>query len=53
MASLTRILTARRRMKLQKAGRKRKNQQSQRSTLSYAELFAACGAPGETAPKKG
>lgn len=32
-------------------GRKRKNRESKRSTLSEAELFAALGEPGKPAPQ--
>jgi hypothetical protein len=47
MASLAQVRKARQRLKLRKAGRKRKNQLSKRSTLSYTELFASCGEPGQ------
>ena len=47
MASLTQILERRRRLKRRRAGRKRKNQLSTRSTPSYSELFARCGEPGQ------
>ena len=33
------------------AGAARKRKQGRRSTLSYDELFAACGEPGQPAPK--
>lgn len=33
-----------------KAGRKRKNKEAKKSTLSYAELFNHCGEPGQPAP---
>jgi len=36
-------------MKLRKAGRKRKNLLARKSTLSYDELFAGMGKPGEDA----
>lgn len=54
MASLTKISESKRRRKQKNGGRARKAKLSQRSTLSYAELFAACGEPRdakvETAP---
>ena len=50
MASLTRTLETRRRLKLRKQGRKRKNQQSTKSTASYEELFAALGEPSKPQP---
>jgi len=45
MASFTQITEAKRRAKQKKAGRDRKTKLAQRSTLSYAELFANCGEP--------
>ena len=33
-------------------GRKRKNRDARRSTLSDAELFKGCGEPGKPAPKR-
>ncbi len=50
MASFTQITDAKRRAKKKKAGRARKTKQAQRSTLSYAELFAACGEPRDAQP---
>ena len=52
MASLTRMTTARRRVRERKAGRKRKNLMARHSTLTAAELFAALGEPGKPAPKQ-
>ncbi len=52
MASLTRKTNAKRRARLRKMGRNRKNTQAKASTLSYDELFAACGEPGQPAPTK-
>jgi hypothetical protein len=52
MASMTRITKAKRRARLRKMGRKRKNMQATASTLSYEELFANCGEPGQPAPTK-
>lgn len=40
MASLMKMVTAKRKAKRLKAGRKRKNKESQRSTLTMKELFA-------------
>ena len=37
--------------RLGNAGRKRKNKESRRSTLSESELFAGLGEPGKPAPK--
>jgi hypothetical protein len=51
MASNTRETWKRRLRRKHSAGRKRKNQESRKSTLSTTELFAALGKPGETAPK--
>jgi hypothetical protein len=50
MASRTKKTENRRRRRHRNAGRARKNQQSVRSTLTEAELFAACGEPGQPAP---
>lgn len=50
MASFTRIVRRKRARRHQKAGSARKAKQSQRSTASYDELFAACGEPGQAAP---
>jgi hypothetical protein len=51
MASYTKIVRRKRKRKHKNAGRARKITQAAHSTLSYDELFSACGAPGETAPK--
>ena len=45
MASNTRITAAKRRAKLKKAGRKRKNAQSKKSTLTEKELFEGIPEP--------
>ena len=47
MASNTTATWNKRKWHLQKAGRKRKNAESRKSTPSEAELFAACGEPGK------
>jgi len=51
MASNTAVSTQRRARNHQKAGQRRKKQESKRSTLSSAELFANFGEPGKPAPK--
>jgi hypothetical protein len=51
MASNTEISEAKRKRRHKNAGHQRKLKQSRRSTVSYADLFAACGQPGEPAPK--
>ncbi len=51
MASNTDILKTKRKRRHKNAGRKRKIQAAKASTLSCAELFAACGEPGKPAPK--
>jgi hypothetical protein len=53
MASNTAVTERRRARTHQKAGRARKKQESQHSTPSYTELFAAMGEPGKAAPKAG
>lgn len=50
MASLTVVTDTKRRNKKKKAGRARKAKMGQRSTLSYAEVFAGCGEPKDAAP---
>lgn len=50
MASLTKKTTAKRKRRQQRAGRKRKNRQARKSTLSATELFAGFGEPGQPAP---
>jgi hypothetical protein len=52
MASDTRETEIKRKWRHQKAGRKRKNKESRKSTLSAAELFAGMGEPGQPAPTK-
>ena len=52
MASLTRQTMNKRNHRDQRAGRKRKNRLSKKSTLSYQELFAAMGEPEVPAKKK-
>jgi hypothetical protein len=51
MASNTAVTSRRRVRNHKKAGRIRKRQESRRSTLTAAELFAALGEPGKPAPK--
>ena len=51
MASNTTASTNKRARAHSNAGRKRKNRDSRKSTLSNAELFAACGEPGKPAAK--
>jgi hypothetical protein len=51
MASNTDISERKRKRRHKNAGHQRKLEESRRSTLSYAELFAACGEPGAPAPK--
>jgi len=50
MASFTVVTRTKRRRRQQKSGSARKAKQSQRSTLSYDELFAGCGEPRDAAP---
>ena len=50
MASNTKMTETRRKQRTKKAGRKRKNTLAKKSTLSYDELFAGMGNPGEPAP---
>lgn len=45
MSSLTKSTETKRKAKHRKGGRKRKNVQAKKSTLSYAELFAGMGEP--------
>jgi hypothetical protein len=52
MASNTKATWNRRDRHHSNAGRKRKNQESKKSTPSAAELFAAMGEPGKPAPAK-
>jgi hypothetical protein len=51
MASNTDISERKRKRRHKNAGHQRKLEQARRSTASYSELFAACGQPGEPAPK--
>jgi hypothetical protein len=51
MASFTDITRRKRTRKHKKAGAARKRKQGRRSTLSYGEFFAACGEPGQPAPR--
>jgi hypothetical protein len=51
MASRTKKTERRRARRHKNMGRKRKNAQAVRSTLTETELFAACGDPGKLAPK--
>lgn len=53
MASFTEITENKRKRRHKNAGRARKAKLAAKSTLSYDELFAGCGAPGEAAPKDG
>ena len=50
MASLTKKTAAKRSQRQRRAGRQRKRRQARRSTLSYTELFAGFGEPGQPAP---
>ena len=50
MSSLTEITTKKRTRRHKNAGHQRKLKMAKKSTLSYDELFAACGQPGEAAP---
>jgi hypothetical protein len=52
MASRTQKTERRRARRHKNMGRKRKNAQAVRSTLSESELFAALGEPGKPAPKR-
>lgn len=51
MASFTDITRRKRTRKHKNAGAARKRKQARRSTLSYAEVFAGFGEPGQPAPK--
>jgi len=46
MASLAKKQKTRRKMRLKRAGRKRKAQESKASTLAYDKLFEGFGEPG-------
>ncbi|MCB9563318.1 MAG: hypothetical protein H6709_09180 [Kofleriaceae bacterium] len=50
MASFTKISETKRKRNHRNMGRRRKAALSRRSTLTAAELFAACGEPGKPAP---
>lgn len=50
MASFTKISENKRTRRHKNAGAARKARQGRRSTVSYAELFAALGEPGQPAP---
>jgi hypothetical protein len=52
MASFTAITRKKRARRHKNAGAARKAKLARRSTVSYAEVFAACGEPGKAAPKK-
>jgi hypothetical protein len=52
MASFTAITRKKRARRHKNAGAARKAKLARRSTVSYAEVFAACGEPGKPAPKK-
>ena len=52
MASSTKISELKRARRHKQMGRRRKAVESRRSTVSEAELFAACGEPGKPAPEK-
>jgi len=51
MASNTMATWHKRKRTHSNTGRKRKNKEARRSTVSYAELFAALGEPGKPARK--
>jgi hypothetical protein len=53
MASFTQITKRKRARRHRNMGHDRKVAQAKRSTVSYTELFAACGEPGEPAPQVG
>jgi hypothetical protein len=52
MASFTAITRKKRARRRRNMGAARKAKQALRSTVSYDELFAACGEPGKAAPKQ-
>ena len=52
MASNTMASSNKRARAHKNAGRKRKNKESRRSTLTSRELFAGLGEPGKPAPRK-
>ena len=49
MASNTNVTRKRRKIRHSNMGKIRKKQSAKRSTISYEELFAQCGAPGVAA----
>lgn len=51
MASFSQVTKRKRAQRKSRAGTARKAKQSRRSTLSYDELFAGFGEPGQPAPK--
>lgn len=51
MASRTAATRVKRKNKHEKAGRRRKNKQARKSTVSNSELFANLGEPGKPAPR--
>jgi hypothetical protein len=51
MASFTQVTKAKRAARARNMGRARKSKMAERSTVSYDELFAALGDPGQPAPK--
>ena len=51
MASFTQITERKRARRHRNMGHDRKVAQAKRSTVSYTELFAACGEVGEPAPQ--
>lgn len=51
MASLTKKTGIKRRQRHKNMGRRRKNVQARKSTVSAEELFAGCGEPGQPAPE--
>lgn len=53
MASNTKVSENKRKRRHKNAGHQRKLAASKKSTLSYSEIFAACGEPGQAAPKQG
>lgn len=52
MASNTKASENKRKRSHKNMGRARKNRAGRRSTKSYAELFAACGQPGQPVAKQ-
>ena len=52
MASNTKASETKRKRSHKNMGRKRKNRQARRSTLTATELFAGLGEPGQPTPTK-